>query len=86
MTPYFYEPRELAELLRVSETTIRRMIRRGTLRAVAIGRQHRVPRSELVRLILEAGLSVSALPPSLQDLIDMLHFPERAGGEATAAS
>ena len=79
MTPYFYEPRELAELLRVSESTIRRMIRQGTLQAITIGRQHRIPRSELVRVILEAGLDVRALPPSLEDLINMLYFPERPG-------
>lgn len=84
--PYFYEPRELAELLRVSESTIRRMIRRGTLQAVAVGRQHRVPRSELVRLVLEADLSVNALPPSLQDLVNMLHFSQREGSETAPSS
>ncbi|AFZ69534.1 helix-turn-helix domain-containing protein [Deinococcus peraridilitoris] len=61
---YFYTPSELAELLRVSEATIRRMIRRGEIEAVSICRQYRISHIELSRLLGNAGLPEEALPPT----------------------
>lgn len=61
---FFYRPEELARLLKLSETTVRRLIRRGDIMAVTLGRQHRVPHSELARMLREAGFDGKALPPS----------------------
>lgn len=47
----YYTARELAEILRVSDLTIRRMIQRGELRAVRVGpRNLRIPAAELERI------------------------------------
>jgi excisionase family DNA binding protein len=46
-----YNIREAAELVRVSERTIRRAIASGSLRAVRIGRAVRVPRESLTALL-----------------------------------
>lgn len=45
----FHTPQEVAELLRVSPTAILRLLRRGELPAVRIGRLWRVEESELQR-------------------------------------
>jgi excisionase family DNA binding protein len=49
--PMAYNVRETAELVRVSERTIRRAIASGRLRAVRIGRAVRVPRESLATLL-----------------------------------
>jgi excisionase family DNA binding protein len=51
MTKRFHTPQELAELLRVSSTAIRRLLRRGELPALRIGRAWRVEDAELQRWI-----------------------------------
>ncbi|MDK2010994.1 MULTISPECIES: helix-turn-helix domain-containing protein [unclassified Deinococcus] len=71
-TEFYYEPAELAALLRVSESTIRRLIRRRTIGAITVGRQHRIPRRELIRLAIEAGLTRDDVPPTMYDLLDVL--------------
>ena len=49
--PRYYTVRELADVLRVSDLTIRRMIHRGELRAVRVGpRNLRIPAAELERI------------------------------------
>lgn len=85
MSLTFYEPREVAELLRVSETTIRRMIRSGTLLAITVGRQHRIPRYELARFVVEGGLSLQALPPSLDDLMAVFRSGRSPAASLTSA-
>jgi excisionase family DNA binding protein len=50
-----YNVREAAELVHVSERTIRRAIASGSLRAVRIGRAVRVPR-EALAVLLSSGL------------------------------
>jgi len=55
LEPMAYNVREAAELVHVSERTIRRAIASGNLRAVRIGRTVRVPRESLAAL-LSAGL------------------------------
>jgi excisionase family DNA binding protein len=49
MSKRFHTPQEVAELLRVSPTAILRLLRRGELPAVRIGRFWRVEESELQR-------------------------------------
>jgi excisionase family DNA binding protein len=46
---------ETASLLRVNERTARRMIERGQLSATKVGRQWRIPRSEIQRLTKRAA-------------------------------
>jgi len=48
----FYTVREVAELLKVSQATIRRLIKAGKLEAYRVGKQLRIP-AEAVRGILE---------------------------------
>jgi excisionase family DNA binding protein len=49
MTKRFHTPQEVAELLRVSSTAILRLLRRGELPAVRVGRAWRVEDVELQR-------------------------------------
>lgn len=44
---------ETAELLAVSDSTVRRLIRRGALPAVRVGAQLKVARADLVAFVLE---------------------------------
>lgn len=46
---------ETAEFLRVSDKTVRRMIDDGRLKAVAIGRQWRIPKEALEEFIKTGG-------------------------------
>lgn len=49
MTKRFHTPQEVAELLRVSSAAVLRLLRRGDLPAVRIGRAWRVEDAELQR-------------------------------------
>ena len=49
MTRRFVTPQEIAALLRVSPAAIRRLLQRGTLPAVRVGRAWRVEEAELQR-------------------------------------
>lgn len=53
----FLSPREAAQLLRVSERSIRRWVAAGLIRAKRVGRQIRIPRETLE----EVGTSWPAL-------------------------
>jgi excisionase family DNA binding protein len=57
---------EVADQLRVSTMTIYRLIRRGELPAVRVGRNYRVRESEL-----EAYLSAQVVDPATIDLDDL---------------
>lgn len=46
-----YSIEEAAKLLKVSHKTIVRMIERGEIRTNKVGRQHRIPRSELEKFL-----------------------------------
>ena len=46
----FYTPKEVAVLLKVSERTVRRWIKKGRLRAQRFGRQLRIPTEALDKL------------------------------------
>ncbi len=51
MQEQVYTIDEAAEALRVHPDTIRRMIRKGELRYSRVGRQYRIPQSEIDRLL-----------------------------------
>lgn len=68
---YFYSPSELAALLKVSESTIRRLIREEEIQAITLGRQYRVSHVELYRLLRAAGLPHEALPPTPWQQLDV---------------
>lgn len=47
MTRAVYTPKEVAEMLKVNERTVRRWVRTGQLRAYRFGRQLRIPAEAL---------------------------------------
>jgi len=47
--------KQTAHLLGVSRETVRRWIYRGVLRAVRVGRNHKVPETELRKLVERQG-------------------------------
>ena len=51
----WYTPDEVAARLSVSESTVRRMIRRGELKHRKFGRLVRIPETELQRLAESVG-------------------------------
>jgi excisionase family DNA binding protein len=46
-----YTPREAQEMLKVSKSTIKRLLKSGILRANKVGRQYRILGKELLRVI-----------------------------------
>ncbi|MDQ7839149.1 MAG: helix-turn-helix domain-containing protein [Thermodesulfobacteriota bacterium] len=50
-----YTIEEAAQILKVSQTTIRRKIRSGELRSNRLGRLHRIRGEELFKLFLDTG-------------------------------
>lgn len=50
-----YRPGEVAEIMDVSLDTIYRAMSKGLIVHVHVGRNHRIPRSEVVR-IMESGI------------------------------
>lgn len=46
-----YTTKEAREMLKVSESTIKRLLKRGVLRAARIGHQYRIVGREILRLI-----------------------------------
>ncbi|MGI6102303.1 MAG: helix-turn-helix domain-containing protein [Bacillota bacterium] len=47
---------EVAEYLRVSDLTVRRMLKDGRLQGVNIGREWRIPKGELEAFIKQGGV------------------------------
>ncbi len=54
-TRTFYTVEELAEMLKVSTQTIRAWIKSGKLKSFKIGKAHRIPDTEVQRLIAESN-------------------------------
>lgn len=46
-----YTPTETEELLKVSKSTIKRLIKKGLLKANKIGKQHRIMGHELLKML-----------------------------------
>ncbi len=53
METNLFTPQEVADLLRVSSDTIRRCIRKGTIKAIKIGDQYRIKQSEIEKILCE---------------------------------
>jgi len=50
--PYaVYTTNELVDLLRVSESTVKRLLKKGIIRANKIGKQYRIMGKEILRLV-----------------------------------
>ena len=56
-----YSTSELAMLFKVNRVTIYRWIKKGKVKAYKIGRHHKIPVSEVVRLLRKFGFSESAI-------------------------
>lgn len=50
MEMVFYSVQEVAEILGLSEQTIRKLIHEGNLKAIRFGRTYRVPYESLIKL------------------------------------
>ena len=59
----FYSTPELAELLGVFHTTVRRWIEQDQIRGFRVGRNYKIPSAEVIRMLDEYGLP---LPEKLQ--------------------
>jgi excisionase family DNA binding protein len=46
-----YTPRETQELLKVSPSTVTRMIKKGLIRAAKVGKQYRILGKEILRVV-----------------------------------
>lgn len=49
--PKFYTPQEIAEMLKVTDKTVRNWIRSGELDAVVVGKSYRIPEESIKNLI-----------------------------------
>ena len=58
-----YTPKEAEELLKVSSSTVTRMIKKGLIRTAKVGRQYRILGKELLRLV----------SPKLEDRVGKLY-------------
>jgi excisionase family DNA binding protein len=56
MKRQFFSTPELAELLGVFHTTIRRWIEGGQIKGFRIGRNYKVPREEVIRILESKGI------------------------------
>jgi excisionase family DNA binding protein len=65
---------EVADQLRVSTMTVYRLIRRGELPAVRVGRNYRVRESDL-----EAFLDAQVVDPATMDLSDLDDLDDEVG-------
>lgn len=77
MEKAFYSTPELAELLGVFHTTVRRWIERDHIKGFRVGRNYKIPASEVVRMLDEHGLP---LPETLRGYIHLpLQGPDPQG-------
>jgi len=80
----YHTPREVAERLRVSPTTVMRAIHEGRLFAVRVSdRVYRIPVGALVRFERGDALRVTVPAVDVPELSEP-HPPERAGAELAA--
>lgn len=63
MKKIFYSTPELAELLGVFHTTVRRWIEGGKIKGVRVGRNYKIPAEEAIRILDDHGI---ALPEMLR--------------------
>jgi excisionase family DNA binding protein len=80
--PQTLSPREFAEAIGASESSVKRWVDSGDITAARTSGGHRrIPRSEAVRYIREAGLDV--LRPERLGLVELLSPADRQGGAAS---
>jgi len=82
MSKLFYSTAEVAGLFSMNRVTIYRWVKDGKIGAYRIGRRHKIPVSEVVRLLREFGFS----EPAIRDLcgdIDENRLSESAKGLVT---
>lgn len=53
----FYTPQEIAEILRVTDKTVRNWIRSGELDAVVVGKSYRIPEESIMKLIQKSEVN-----------------------------
>jgi excisionase family DNA binding protein len=61
MSKLFYSTAEVAVLFGMNRVTIYRWVKEGKIGAYRMGKRHKVPASEVVRLLREFGFSESAI-------------------------
>ncbi len=63
-----YTPRETQEILKISSSTMSRMIKKGLIRAAKIGKQYRILGRDILRL----------LSPEIEDKVGKLYNKGRS--------
>lgn len=63
-----YTPRETRAILKVSQSTVTRMIKKGLIRAAKVGKQYRIMGKELLRVV----------SPALEDKVGKIYSKGRA--------
>lgn len=58
-----YTPRETQELLKVSSSTVTRLIKKGLIRSAKVGKQYRIMGKEILRMV----------SPKLEDRVGKLY-------------
>ncbi len=58
-----YTPKETQEILKVSQSTVTRMIKKGLIRTAKVGKQYRILGKELLRVV----------SPELEDKVGLLY-------------
>ena len=49
----YYDTNEVAKLLRITNETVRRKIRKGELRSIKVRDKHKIPKEEVRRYLLD---------------------------------
>jgi excisionase family DNA binding protein len=78
MDKAFFSTPELAELLGVFHTTIRRWIERDQIKGFRVGRNYKIPAAEVLRMLKEHGLALPERPG--------LHASKDKGGNVSLAT
>lgn len=55
--PKFYTPQEIAEMLKVTDKTVRNWIRSGELDALIVGKSYRIPEDSIKNLIKKSEVN-----------------------------
>jgi len=78
MDKAFFSTPELAQLLGVFHTTVRRWIERDQIKGFRVGRNYKIPAAEVLRMLKEHGLALPERPG--------LHASKDKGGNVSLAA